>query len=68
MNRYLVMLLVTCLITACDNRKCLKSHTEQRESCMCISIGNNVCMPTTHNYTDDVCDKYENNNPLFEDD
>lgn len=56
MIKELIILLITIsLLTACDNRKCLKSHIDPY--CNCVSIGNNVCMPIQGDYT--ICDKYE---------
>jgi hypothetical protein len=54
MRRWLIIALVTMGLSACDDRKCLKSHQETQCICSCI---NNI--PVTSPLIYDKCDIYE---------
>ena len=62
MKKILLIGIVCLILCGCDNRKCIKSHTETRTymSTSCIPIGNyQSCITTPHTHTVSVCDKYE---------
>lgn len=53
--KQLIILTIAIVLVGCDNRTCLKSHSDP--ICVCISVGNNICVPEL--IQNDVCDLYE---------
>lgn len=55
---YFLILMI--LLTGCDNRKCLSSHTETILMMMPVYNGNSITMIPQF-YPNTICDIYENN-------
>ena len=58
MHKALILLTLAVALTGCDDKPCLKSH--ELPSCMCVSSGNNMCVPITLHST--ICDEYKEDN------
>ena len=58
MNKLILLIVPVLLLTGCEVRKCIKSHTEQGICTRPILIGKTV-MVTTVPCEKTICDEYE---------